>query len=332
MKKVSIIIAVYNSEIFLNRCLDSVLNQTLKDVEIIIVNDGSTDGSLKILKDYASIYSYIILLDQENSGYSAAINRGLNTASGEYIAFVDGDDYIEHDMIETLYKEAKVSDLDLVLCNWDRVDANGNFLSYNEHSDFENKIFDRNEILREFFLNKKELVEGYSWNKLIKRSLLNEFNIRYPNINYSDMPAIFKILTKVNKCKYINKTLYHYVQNNTSITHTKTESNLKNYVKAIQMVHTILMEENLISEFKEAYFIFKIKRLLTEYGSSREVIHSSEELTETFKTILQTITIKKCITLNRSIDFNLLMKVFLYRVGLLRISVVTYRKLKLYFN
>ena len=83
-KKVSIIIPVYNSEMFLNKCLDSVINQTLKNIEIIIVNDGSTDGSLKILQDYASRYSNIILLNQENAGQAMARNRALNLASGIY--------------------------------------------------------------------------------------------------------------------------------------------------------------------------------------------------------------------------------------------------------
>ena len=327
-KKVSIIIPVYNNEKFLDKCLTSVINQTLNDIEIIIINDGSTDGSLMKLKDYECVNSNIILLNQSNGGQAVAINRALDIACGEYIAFVDADDYMEHNMIETLYKEAKSSNLDLVICNWSRVDTNGKMLSYNDHSNFDNKLLDRNEVIQEFLLNKKELVEGFSWNKLIKRNLFNEFKIRYPKTKYGDIPAIFRALTKVKKCKYVNKTLYHYVQHNAQITHMKNEEKVKSFIEAIQMINGVLMEENLISEFKDDYFIYKSNRFLSEYSASSEVVNCSKELTRTFKTILQPITIKKCITFNKSIDFKLLIKICLYKMRLLRIFIVAYHKFK----
>ncbi|MBY0124241.1 glycosyltransferase [Bacillus sp. S/N-304-OC-R1] len=326
--KVSIIIPVYNSEKFLINCLDSVVNQTFNDVEIIVINDGSTDGSLKILEYYAGEYSKIILLDQDNVGYSSTVNRGLNIANGDYIAFVDGDDYIELDMIEILYKEAAANDLDLAVCNWDRVDAYGNFLSYNDHSQFDNKFLTKKEVIREFFLNGKEMIEGYTWNKLIKRSLLNDFNIRFPKINYSDIPTMFKVLTKVNKCKYINKPLYHYVQNHTSISHTINANNAKGFINAVQMINSILLEENLMLDFEDAYFVYKSNAFFSEYSVYREQMKSSKEVQSLFKGILQPITIKKCISLNKIVNIKLLIKVCLYKTGLLRIFLFTYHKYK----
>ena len=327
-KKVSIIIPVYNSEKFLKKCIDSVVNQTLTEIEIIIVNDGSTDGSLNILKDYDSVYTNIILLDQENAGYSATVNRALNIAGGEYIAFVDGDDYIEYDALETLYLEASTGNFDLIIYNWDRVDSNGHLISYNDHSNFANQLLDRNEIIQEFFLNSRELVEGYSWNKLIKRDLFNEFNIRYPNMNYSDMPAMFKVLTKMNKCKYINKPLYHYVQNNTSISHTKNENNVKGFIKAVQMIYDILVEEDLILEFEDAYFIYKSNAFFEEYSVSRELLKNSKELKILFAELLRPITVKKCISLNKIVNLKLFIKVCLYKVGLLIPLLTAYHKFK----
>ena len=319
MKKVSIIIPVYNNKEFLTKCLDSVMNQTLKDIEIIIVNDGSTDGSLFILKNYADVYSNIVLLNQDNKGQAIAINRALDIATGKYIAFVDADDYIEPEMIETLYESAETDNLDLVICNWNRVDQNGNILSYYNHSNFESKVLDKYEVIREFFLNKEGLVEGYSWNKLIKRSLFSEFNIRYPNIKYEDIPAIFRVLTKINHCKYVNKCLYHYVQHNTQLTQTKNKENIKGYIQAIQMIGNILVEENLILEFNDEYFLYKSNRYLAEYYESKKIINRSSELAKMFKTILKSITIQKCITVNKPIDFKHLIKVLLFKMGLFHI-------------
>ena len=246
---------------------------------------------------------------------------------GDYIAFVDADDYIERDMMEILFTEAKSSNLDLVICNWDRVDINGNILTYYDHSDFDNKLLDRNEIIREFLVNKNELIEGYSWNKFIKRSLFNEFNIRYPNIIYEDIPTIFKVLTKINTCKFINKKLYYYVQHNASITNIRSEKNVKGFIEAIQMIKVILIEENMFAEFKDDYFIYKCNRWLNQYITSRE-LKESKELTSNFEEILQSITIKKCIKLNKPQKLKLLVKVFLYKMRLLYPSNTAYQKCK----
>lgn len=106
MPKVSIIIPVYNVEKYLRECLDSVIQQTLQDIEIICVNDGSTDNSLQILKEYAQNDSRIKIIDKPNSGYGQTMNVGMQNATGEYIGIVEPDDYVELDMFETLYNTA----------------------------------------------------------------------------------------------------------------------------------------------------------------------------------------------------------------------------------
>ncbi|WP_019241432.1 MULTISPECIES: glycosyltransferase [Bacillus] len=331
-KKVSIIIPVYNNEKFLDKCLNSVINQTLNDIEIIIINDGSTDNSLNKLKWYESKYSNIKLLNQPNSGQAVAINRALDLACGEYVAFVDADDYIENNMIETLYKEAKSSNLDLVICNYTKVDMDGRILSYNDHSTFDNKLLDRNDLIREFLLNENNLVEGFSWNKLIKMKLFNEFNIRYPHIKYEDIPTIFKILTKIKSCKYINDNLYYYVQHNDSITNTKSIQNVKGYIEAIEMVNDILKEENLISVYKEDYFIYRSHSLLSEYMVSIEVVKDSKELTKTFKEIFQSIKINKLLRLNKQVSIKFFIKAVLCKLWLFPQFVMTYHKVKSIFH
>ena len=113
---VSVLIPVYNVEKYLSRCLDSLINQTLTDIEIICVNDGSTDGSLKILKQYQEKDNRIVIVDKKNGGLPSARNAGLDRARGQYVGFVDSDDYVEPSMFETLYKTAKKKNSEVVIC------------------------------------------------------------------------------------------------------------------------------------------------------------------------------------------------------------------------
>ena len=114
--KVSVIVPVFNVESYLNESLDSILNQTLKDIEIICINDGSTDNSLDILETYSKKDKRIKIISKENEGQGVARNVGLDNAQGEYISFVDSDDFIKRDMLEKLYNKAENNDLDLVMC------------------------------------------------------------------------------------------------------------------------------------------------------------------------------------------------------------------------
>ena len=126
MAKVSIIIPTYNVEMYLVECMDSVVRQTLKDIEIICINDGSTDGSLEILKSYAEKDDRIIIVDKENGGYGIAMNIGLEKATGEYIGIVEPDDFVPINMYEDLYEIAKENNLDFVKADFYRFKRNDN--------------------------------------------------------------------------------------------------------------------------------------------------------------------------------------------------------------
>ena len=118
MNKISVIVPVFNSEKYLKNCLDSIVNQTLKDIEIILIDDGSTDNSLEIIKQYSSLYNNIKYCSKKNEGQAIARNLGINMATGEFIAFVDSDDYIETNMFETLYNNAILNESDIVVCDY----------------------------------------------------------------------------------------------------------------------------------------------------------------------------------------------------------------------
>jgi len=177
--RVSVIIPVYNLEPYLSRCLDSVVGQTLKDIEVICINDGSTDRSLDILRQYEKEDPRIRIVDKENGGQGLARNIGIEMAEGEYIGFVDGDDRIEADMYERMYSDAKKNDADLQICFVKMLDEEGNDIQYRcDYAQYlgrrfnDASVFNRHDIPDEIFrLNR------YSVNKIYKRAFLKKNNI-----------------------------------------------------------------------------------------------------------------------------------------------------------
>ena len=196
MAKVSIIIPTYNVELFLDECLESIQRQTLQDIEIICVNDGSTDHSLEIIKKYAENDPRFVIVDKENGGYGKAMNVGLDKATGEYIGIVEPDDYVPLAMYEDLYKIAKENDLDMVKADFYRFTRNpenGNMNLVYNHLDLTGKwygkLFDPSEepeTLR-FIMN--------TWSGIYKREFLERHHIRHnetPGASFQDNGFYFE--------------------------------------------------------------------------------------------------------------------------------------------
>ena len=199
--KVSIIIPVYNVEKYLHKCLDSVINQTLKEIEIIVVNDGSKDNSQNIIDDYASKDSRIISLIKKNGGQGSARNYGLKHAKGEFVTFVDSDDYVDFKMCEELYNNAKKNNSDLVFSDCMCVDENYNYL-----------ILDNNTNLEANNLKKKFLISQFGpCFKLIKLDILKKNKLFFPNIRaYEDISIVPAWILFSNNISYLDKKLYYY--------------------------------------------------------------------------------------------------------------------------
>ena len=173
MAKVSIIVPVYNVEKYLKKCLDSLINQTLKDIEIICINDGSTDKSLEILEAYKNRDSRIILLNQENSGQSVARNRGIEIAKGEYLGFVDPDDWIDLDFFEKLYYSATSNDADIAVGGIIRVTG----IKKKKFLNFEKETLTDNANLKFELCDVPE--KSYVTNKIYKTQKLKEINLKF---------------------------------------------------------------------------------------------------------------------------------------------------------
>ena len=262
--KVSVIIPIYNVKPYLKTCLESSIHQTLSDIEIICVNDGSNDGSETILKEYENLKNFKII-NQENCGTGSARNLGLEYATGEYIFFLDSDDCILWGTLEALYKNAISNDSDLVISKISRFDE----YSYN----FSIPGFPFDEIFREvdfnnFTFNYKK-IKNYVLNasfsactKLYKKEFLDkydDFNFS-TGIAYEDVLFHIKCLLRSKRMSFVPNYFYQYRRSNyDSITHTK--SNTKDILTVCNDVKEFLINNDYYNEFEFEFTMFKIKQL-----------------------------------------------------------------------
>lgn len=196
---VSVIIPVFNVKEFLPRCLDSVVRQTLRNIEIIVVDDGSTDGSENLCDDYAKQESRIKVFHQENSGVSVARNKGIDTANGEYLAFVDGDDEIEHDFCEKLYKKAASEQADICKGEAKRININQSV-----------NITTVNDDIRKN--NSKLFFIFFWWSAIYKKAFLDKYNIRFKEGHIFSQDVLFQNQAVVNcgRLSLVDDTYYVY--------------------------------------------------------------------------------------------------------------------------
>lgn len=203
--KVSIVVPVYNAEKYLKKCLDSICSQTLKEFECILVDDGSKDESGKICDDYAAKDCRFIVIHKANGGVSSARNAALDVAKGEYIGFVDSDDWIESNMFQVLYEDAIVTDCEMVICS----------------------IAEEPVTFHDCFLSSKEArltlfsqfgFQGYSPNKLTKRSAIGANRYNTNMSYYEDSEFFFHVLQSCHRIHWKTVPLYHYVKHEESVT------------------------------------------------------------------------------------------------------------------
>lgn len=216
--KISIIIPSYNEEKYISRCLDSVLNQTFSDFEILCVDDGSTDNTFKIIKDYSEHDGRIIPLENPDKGVSAARNFGIKNAKGDYIGFVDSDDFIQPQMYEFLYKAVTENSSDFSVCRYKKTsEFSEEFFEYKTDNFYpENfiSLFDNE------FNKNNELIFSGVWTKLIKKSFLKE--IRFENFKIGE-DTVFnsKLCSKDYKAVFVDAELYNYFINTESVSFTE---------------------------------------------------------------------------------------------------------------
>lgn len=230
---ISIIVPIYNSEKYLERCIKSIISQTYTNIEIILVNDGSNDLSLSICKELETNDNRIIIIDIPNAGVSNARNTGLQASKGDYIQFLDSDDYMLENYIETLYNNMSANNSDMVVCSIKVLDNNLNELGYR---DAENHVFKLNEPNKDVLFNffDRFLVFG-PVNKLFKKSILSKNNIIYDtSISYGeDLLLNLEYLKHCKKISFTNKVYWPYIQDNTNSLSNKRRSDKIDIVKKL---------------------------------------------------------------------------------------------------
>ena len=240
MKSVSVIVPFYNVEGYIGRCLDSLVKQSLDDIEIILVNDGSQDRSKIVVDKYLKEYpEKIVYLEKENGGLSDARNYAIPYAKGEYIAFLDSDDYVEYTMYKDMYELAKKENSDMVECDF-----------YWEYP-YKNKTKEDKGLI---YNGKKEMIEKVrvvAWNKLIKKDILEKSKVIFPKgYRYEDVEFTYKLVPYLDKVSFLKKPCVHYIQREGSISNNQNERN-KEIFDVLGHVIDFYKENDLYEEYKD---------------------------------------------------------------------------------
>ena len=253
MKLVSIIVPIYNAQSYLNRCLDSLLAQTLEEIEIILINDGSKDGSLAICREYAQRDARVIVIDQENAGVSAARNAGIDRATGQYIGFVDPDDWAEPQMYECMYEKIQALGCPVCFCNYYKDDKNNSVPKrFKVKKDLLNKqevikIIVSNMVGADDIMPHYNYVMGCVWRCLYERSFIEKHHLRFEeSIGFmEDLVFNVSALLKVDSLCIVPEFLYHYVQNPKSILHTYNKNMWTDQMKVHSLLEEVIKEAGL---------------------------------------------------------------------------------------
>lgn len=225
MKTISLIIPIYNTERYLEKCLESAVNQNYKNMEIICVDDGSTDDSGHILDDFAGKYKAIVAIHQENGGESNARNRGLSVACGDYIGFMDCDDWIEPDMYSRLKDTLEAYDVDMVASGWIK-EFPGRSVTVGNRGQVKHGVINQDEILKYVYHRDNYQGFAYMWNKLYRREALygedGNFLKFHEDLKLGgDIVYLAQILMNVKSAVYMEAPFYHYRQRSESGSHSR---------------------------------------------------------------------------------------------------------------
>ncbi len=306
-KLISIIVPVYNVEPYLERCINSILGQTYANLEILLINDGSTDNSGVICDEYAKKDTRIKVVHKNNGGVSSARNLGLEVATGEYIGFIDSDDYIEPTMFEELYNKAKTENADMAICGFKQVHVNG--ITKVNNVDF-TISWEKENIIKNYFTQGvvKELMYA-PVNKLYKKTFIGNLRFCEKYRMGEDILFLFQCIEKMNKIACVDGVFYNYVmRENSAMTSPFSQKRLE-YIYAIREIENICIE-------KHPYAVNRAKEWVYKHvlNTLRQIIvaNKCEEYKEFYKEnklyLKKEIkTHKKSLSINQRVDYFLIM-------------------------
>lgn len=268
--KISVVVPVYNVEAYLEKCIDSILNQTFRDIEVILVNDGSTDRSGYICDEYAKIDKRIKVIHKINEGVSSARNQGISIAKGDYIGFIDSDDIVANNMYETLYSLCITNDADISSCRnirfFNESDISSMYVSIKNSI---TRIYEKENIIKAYYSGK--LNEVAVWNKLYKKELFETIEFPKGRI-YEDVSIMYKLYLSSNRLVEIEDTLYFYRFNPNSITNKGFSSNRFDIVNLYQEQYQIMSKAypKVCEQIKYDYF-HNLRRIFVDIINDKEL-------------------------------------------------------------
>ena len=296
MKKVSVIVPVYNVESYLEKCLNSLVNQTLAEIEIIVVNDGSEDNSKKIIDDFQQKYPLIIRsFSKENGGLSDARNFGLAKATGEFVGFVDSDDYVSETMFEEMYQLAKKHSAEMVICNLQKVDEDGNVtqkLTQIPHMPEKIELANNLSVFSD--------ISYFACNKIFKRELFHNKYFK-KGVHFEDIQLIPQLLLECTTLAQTQNYHYQYFERSDSITKTHTEKGL-DILKAVEDVEVVFNNSKYSSK-KSELKNFQILEGVYTYLAYLAFVKDNETY-KGMSNALKDFRKKNCISLSKTVCYK----------------------------
>ena len=267
---ISVVLPIYNVELYLERSLKSIINQSYKNLEIILVDDGSTDSSGAICDRYKLLDSRISVIHKVNGGLSDARNAGLEYSHGNYIAFVDSDDFVHEDYIRNLYAALHENSADIAICNYIKGGKN----SFPKKIYINNKdvsVYTSNIMLKQWHGRYKH-IETMAWNKLYKKALFMENNIRYPYGFFNeDVQTTHLLVEKAKKIAIIKDQLYYYFQRSDSITGTWSRKKIQDNIKSQKIRLKFFRDQQLKDAFDRLFIKYLKYHLLAYFHADKKM-------------------------------------------------------------
>lgn len=266
-KLVSIIVPIYNAEVYLKCCIESLLHQTYRNIEIILVNDGSTDNSMKICLEYKGIDPRIVVLDKSNGGLSDARNCGIDISKGDYLLFVDSDDFIHPQMTEGLVNVSESFGADISICRFSKI-AYGEKITYpiykTEDITGTAKVYTKEQAINELFDGSNYLAFTVAWNKLYKKDIFKQIRYPYGRI-HEDEAVAYKLFLQANRIVFTDTVLYYYVQREGSIMGAPFTEKRFDFVTAYRERMEYMIANRMFEEKAVKLYFWKYVDMLSVY-------------------------------------------------------------------
>ena len=261
MNKISVILTTYNVEKYIEQCINSILNQTIKQFELIILDDGSKDNTVNIIE---TNYPKLKIIKNSHLGVAKERNLGIELSTGEYLCFLDSDDYFESDMLEKLYNSIIKNNSDISISKAYKFDTNTNdeiILNYMLNSKITNDLEykDKEELYDGLF----QLTVANAWAKMFKKSIINRYNIRFQNLhNSNDVFFVYSYMVNANRISFIDDSLVHYRFNNSNSIQGSKQKYPFEFLKAYAELQKYLIENNLYELYKQSFITMIISIMI----------------------------------------------------------------------